>query len=60
MSDNTILARFSKSGDLNHLAAKFRRLSADRRKMVVDLIRSGIDPELALEAGRTGQRPLQF
>jgi hypothetical protein len=58
ISENTILSRFSKSGDLSHLSAKFRKLPADRRRMVIEMISKGSEPELALEAGRTGQRPL--
>ena len=53
MSDNGILARFCKCGDLHHLSRRFHNLTGrDAKQAALDLIREGMDPAKAISKAR--------
>jgi hypothetical protein len=48
MTDNAILARFSKSGDLHHLSRRFHNLDVTGRRYVLDLMQLGVGADKAI------------
>ena len=58
MSENGVMARFCKSGDLHHLSRKFHNLSRDGKRYAIELIQSGERPEKALKLARIQQQKL--
>lgn len=55
MSENGVLARFCKSGDLNHLTKIFHKLDRDQKEYAIALIQDGMKPEKAVELARIRQ-----
>lgn len=53
MSENVILSRFCKSGDLHHLSRRFHNLTPDARRYAVALIAAGFDAARAIKQART-------
>lgn len=55
MSHNRILSRFCKCNDLAHLSRRFHNLSADQKRLALELINSGIEPVKALRKAKRTQ-----
>lgn len=53
MTDNTILARFCKSGDLHHLSRRLHAMPRTGIRHALDMIAAGIEPEKALRRARS-------
>lgn len=58
MSENVIISRFCKSGDLHHLSRKFHNLDRDSKKHAMDLIKDGKKPDEAIKTAKSKQQKL--
>lgn len=58
MSDNGVLARFCKSGDLHHLSRRFHNLKREQKEYAIEMIQNGETPEKALKLARIKQQKL--
>jgi len=56
MTDNTILARFCKSGDLHHLSRRLHALPRAGIRHALDMIAAGVEPEKAIRRARSRER----
>lgn len=51
-SDNQTICRFCRSGDLSHLHRRFVGLSDTAKRLVLNFIHEGLEPELAITKAR--------
>lgn len=58
MSENAIISRFCKSGDLHHLSRRFHNLDRDAKQHVIELIKSGTAPLDAIKTAKSKQNRL--
>jgi len=58
MSENTIISRFCKSGDLHHLSRRFHNLDRSGKEHVLELIKAGKSPDDALKIAKSKQQKL--
>lgn len=56
MSENVVMSRFCKSGDLHHLSRKFHNLTREQKKYAIEMIQHGETPEKALKLARIKHR----